>query len=368
MAESNSNKIPKPIEKVNIPRYKMIKNNTQGNLNESNQNIGKEYPRAEHKRNNRSNHDIYNVIKEIKENENADKVNKSVEFQSPIRTLGKKQESISTLSKLNYQADQNISELKHVNVLDLSQIDSNQEVSVLHKHEFIKNEEQKLYEDEMIGIMKTAKQKVQNLANKLKLAKNQIVKLKGELQNKDKLLSDYHSVNQNLLTRISSLESEITFMKQSERNTDSNLLSTQELKKMIEESLNEINNESDHNFYREKEIVNLKKKLKQLKNDEKFRYFLKLNDLDPVKILSMPNEESKLNSQLVRCSTKESLDTITESVFENIELRLDDYVMFSYIPFLWFSCLSLLHIKKFTYNYHFKYFYDRVFTLKSTVY
>ena len=100
---------------------------------------------------------------------------------------------------------------------------------------------------------------------------------------------------------------------------------------MIEESLNEINTESDHNFFKDNEIVNLKKKLKQLKNDEKFRYFLKLNDLDPVKILSMPNEENKLNSQLVRCSTKESLETFTDSVFENIELRLDDYVMFSYI-------------------------------------
>lgn len=238
---------------------------TQGNLNQQNQAILKDNPKNEHKKNNRSNYDIYNVIHDIKEIDRADKVNKSLEFQSPARILGQKQDSAPSLSKINYHPEQNVSEIKQVNMLDLSQIDSNQEGSVMHKHEFSKNEDQKQYEEEMIGIMKNAKQKVQNLADKLKLAKAQILKLKSELQTKDKLLTDYHSVNQNLLSKISSLESELEYLRVNKGDMDSNLLSTQELKKMIEESLTEINTESDQNFFRDNEIVNLKKKLKQLK-------------------------------------------------------------------------------------------------------
>ena len=217
MTERSANRMPKTVDKANIPKYKMTKNMTQGNLNETNQSNLKDDSKIEHKKNNKSNYDIFNVIHDIKELDHADKINKSVEFHSPIRILGKNQESNPSHSKINYQPEQNVSDCKQVNMLDLSQIDSNQEVSVLHKQEFLKNEEQKQYEEEMIGIMKNAKQKVQNLADKLKLAKTQILKLKSEIQAKDKLLSDYHSVNQNLLSKISSLESEVGFLRQTER-------------------------------------------------------------------------------------------------------------------------------------------------------
>lgn len=100
---------------------------------------------------------------------------------------------------------------------------------------------------------------------------------------------------------------------------------------MIEDTLSEAGNDSEQSFYKDKEVVNLKKKLNKLKNNDKFRYFLKLNELDPVKILSMPNEESSPNLLLDITPRKESIDPVSDSLLEGIDLDLEDYVKFSYI-------------------------------------
>ena len=72
----------------------------------------------------------------------------------------------------------------------------------------------------------------------------------------------------------------------------------------------------------------MKKQLKGLKSESKFKYFLKLNELDPVKILSMPNENPLQNSPSFKTLNSESFN---ESLVENIELNLEDYAKFSYI-------------------------------------
>jgi hypothetical protein len=72
------------------------------------------------------------------------------------------------------------------------------------------------------------------------------------------------------------------------------------------------------------------KQLKLLRNDDKFRYFLRINELDPVKILSMPSEPV-LSNGLTRTFTKSSLEGLNDSILESTDLSYEDYVKFSFI-------------------------------------
>lgn len=179
----------------------------------------------------------------------------------------------------------------------------------------------------MLSCLTMAKEKVQNLAEKLKLAKAKIVKLTQDITSKNSLLNQYQNVNKTLCSRIKDLENEIFSLQQ--MTPEPNFPSTAEIKKMIEESLSEAEYSSDQSFYKDKEVVSLRKTLEQLRNDDKFRYFIKLNDLDPVKILSMPqSEESK---SLSRSATRDRLEPYSDPLPEPTDLSLPDYVKFSYI-------------------------------------
>ena len=72
----------------------------------------------------------------------------------------------------------------------------------------------------------------------------------------------------------------------------------------------------------------MKTQLKELKSDIKFWSFLRVNELDPVKILSMPNEHL-IHNNIGKSNL--SFESYTEYSIENVALNLEDYAQFSFI-------------------------------------
>ena len=103
-----------------------------------------------------------------------------------------------------------------------------------------------------------------------------------------------------------------------------------DIKNMLEKTFSDISVNSESSFYHDPEVSNLREKLRELKSDQKFRYFIKLNDLDPCKILSMTDAELGIPNVIKRSLTKDSIDTIG-SIDDDIELTIEDYAKFSYI-------------------------------------
>ncbi|CAI2364390.1 unnamed protein product [Moneuplotes crassus] len=186
--------------------------------------------------------------------------------------------------------------------------------------------DQTAYEKEILNCMLLAKEKVKRLAGKLQDAKDYISKLRSSLDNANQIISEYSDANTSLITRIKDLEGQIELIN-TEKLQKAKLLSTQEIKKMIEESLSEADSEASFRSSQDLEVANVRKQLRGLKSEVKFKYFLKINDLDPVKILSMPNADPMQKAGMENLS----FDSLNDSSIEPIELTLEDYAKFSYL-------------------------------------
>jgi len=274
---------------------------------------------------NRSNTDIRHIINDSKSNESLREVNNTLSHSPQMHFGNMKNASASNLQNDRYFNDPNKSIEKSSNLLEISKME---EFNPFTTHEKITEQpDASVYEEEMLNCMRMAKQKVQNLANKLKLAKGQIIKLRKDWSEKSQLIRQYQQVNDNLLQRISAMEQEVN----EETTVEKKLLSTMEIKKMIETSLNDSAYESETSFYKDKDVQSLKYRLKQLKDDDKFKHFIRLNELDPSKILSMPNEDNGILSELQKSPDRDYADHDNDSESGHAELSLEDYIKFSYI-------------------------------------
>lgn len=167
---------------------------------------------------------------------------------------------------------------------------------------------------EMINHMQFAKEKVEKLAEKLKLAKKQILYLRSELTEKSKLLDEFSNVNQSLLNRISNLETELNKVKLSTIKTHTHV-GSDELKTMLNNTINELTPTPESSFCSDAEMNNLRKKL---------------NDLDPAKILSMIDTKLGIPAGMTRPS-KDGKHGQNNPFEDKIELTIEEYAKFLYI-------------------------------------
>ena len=156
----------------------------------------------------RSNQDIHHEINDSRSIGSLEKINRSAEHMSHSRIFNNSNISAVEQIKPKYFADLCKSIEKPPNPLELSGIEVGNS-AVKRDITPVKNAISAIHEEEMMNCMKLAKDKVQTLANKLKLAKAQIVKLRDEGHKKDELIEQYQQLNSNLLYRISVLEQEV---------------------------------------------------------------------------------------------------------------------------------------------------------------
>ena len=115
-----------------------------------------------------------------------------------------------------------------------------------------------------------------------------------------------------------------------------NKLSSEELHKLIEASLNEQKaiGSIKELLSPEQSTTKLQQMLKELIKNEKFYGFLKINDLDPVKFFSISERVSNwiLSDTQTTLQKQTSWSTLqTNSSFADLNLNIDEFFKFSYI-------------------------------------
>lgn len=126
--------------------------------------------------------------------------------------------------------------------------------------------------------------KVRNIAEKLRQAKAQILRLRQILEDKDQVIEQLELNNTDLLQRIDFLQ------EQKSDPEDYKKFSSEQLQTLIETSQNHQKEVADTEpTSPESSESKIQVMLKELIKNEKFYGFLKINDLDPIKFFSPIN-------------------------------------------------------------------------------